>query len=83
MAMEKPTPDTSADVVVGADGTVVIPAGDLARLHAGPGVTVRVDMRIVAPPRRRLRGSMRDLPALTWDDFERGSELARLDLNGA
>ena len=83
MAIVNPTPDASADVVVGDDGSAVIPADDLARLHARPGTTVHVEMHVVSPPRRQLRGSMRDLPALTWEDFERGSELAQSDLNGA
>jgi hypothetical protein len=83
MAIPNPSRDGSTDVVVGLDGRVVIPADDVARLHVGPGATVHVDMRVMSPPRRRLRGSMRDLPALTWEDFERGSELSQHDLNGA
>ncbi len=27
-----------------------------------------------------LEGALADLPELTWEDFERGSELARRDL---
>lgn len=30
-----------------------------------------------------LEGSLPDLPDLDWEDFERGSELARRDLAGA
>lgn len=29
-----------------------------------------------------LEGALPDLPELTWENFERGSELARRDLEG-
>ncbi|MEJ7582715.1 MAG: hypothetical protein WKF43_01265 [Acidimicrobiales bacterium] len=29
-----------------------------------------------------LEGALPDLPELTWEDFERGSELSRRDLEG-
>jgi len=31
---------------------------------------------------RPFKGSLPDFPELTWEDFERGSELAQSDFNG-
>jgi hypothetical protein len=38
--------------------------------------------RSVQPP-GTLGGSLPDLPELTWEDFERGSDLARTDLSAS
>ena len=67
------------ELVVGPDGG--IPAEQIARLGLRPGA----HLRVVAEHDRtsaHLGGSMPDLPDLTWEDFERGSDLARADLDG-
>lgn len=66
------------ELTVAPDGS--IPAEQLARLGLRPGAHLRV---VPEQPqqRRTLRGSLADFPKLTWDDFERGSQLARSDLD--
>ena len=66
------------ELVVGPDGGV--PAEQIARLGLRPGAHLRV---VPERPHResRLGGSMPELPEVSWEDFERGSELARTDLN--
>ena len=65
------------ELIVGSDGG--IPAEQLSRLGLRPGAHLRV---VAAGPKKRrtLRGSLPDFPELSWEDFERGSELARNDL---
>lgn len=66
------------ELIVGPDGS--IPAEQVARLGLSPGAHLRV---VPEPPqehRQRFGGSMPDLPDLSWEDFERGSELARSDM---
>jgi hypothetical protein len=70
------------ELVVAEDGS--IPAEQLARLGLQPGAHLRVvEATSVPAGTDELEGSLPDLPELEWEDFERGSELARLDLAGA
>jgi hypothetical protein len=66
------------ELVVAADGT--IPAEQLARIGAAPGAHLRV---VQATPAGSIAGSLPDFPDLTWEDFERGSELASRDLTAS
>ena len=71
---------TVVEAVVADDGSAVIPAEELAALGVAAGA--RLALRLVPPPprRRSVRGALAGLPELTWEDFERGSRLAREDL---
>lgn len=75
----EPTPEK--ELVVADDGS--IPADQLARLGLRPGAHLRVVETTAAKEADDLEGSLPDFPHLTWEDFERGSELARRDLAGA
>jgi hypothetical protein len=66
--------DNPRELVVAGDGS--IPADQLRKLGLLPGAHLRV---VVAPSGGRLAGSLPELPDLAWEDFERGSELARRD----
>jgi hypothetical protein len=66
------------DLVVADDGS--IPAEQIARLGLRPGTHLRVVETGPVEPGPGLAGSLPDFPELSWEDFERGSELARRDL---
>jgi hypothetical protein len=68
----------SHELVVAEDGS--IPADQLARLGLRPGTHLRVVKTGPVEPGTALAGSLPDFPELDWEDFERGSELARRDL---
>lgn len=74
-------PSAEKELVVAEDGS--IPADQLARLGLRPGAHLRVVEAPVSTESDELEGSLPDLPDLDWEDFERGSELARHDLAGA
>jgi|HubBroStandDraft_1064217.scaffolds.fasta_scaffold2001442_1 hypothetical protein len=65
------------ELVVADDGS--IPAAQLRDLGLGPGAHLRVVQTSEEAPVRQLAGSLPELPDLSWDDFERASELARKD----
>jgi hypothetical protein len=69
------------ELVVAPDGS--IPAAQLKRLGVGPGT----HLRVVETPVTRLGGSfvgsLPNFPALTWEDFQRASQLAQQDLSSA
>ncbi len=69
------------ELVVAADGS--IPADQLARLGVMPGARLRVVQTAPAGPAESMAGSLPDFPDLTWEDFERASELAQRDLSSA
>jgi hypothetical protein len=69
------------DLVVAADGSV--PADQLARLGVAPGTHLRVVQAEPGGPADTPAGSLSDFPDLTWEDFERASELARHDVSPA
>lgn len=66
------------ELVVAPDGS--IPAGQLASLGLLPGTHLRVVEASPSEPAASLAGSLPDFPDLSWDDFERGSQLARGDM---
>ena len=65
-------PSEPMELIVADDGS--IPAAQLRRLGVQPGA----HLRVVA--QSTLEGSLPDFPDLSWEDFERGSALARADL---
>jgi hypothetical protein len=67
------------ELVVAADGS--IPADQLARLGVAPGAHLRVVHTAPAGSAHNLAGSLSGFPDLTWEDFERASELAQHDLS--
>lgn len=68
----------SYELVVGPDGG--IPAEQLARLGLRPGAYLRV-VNDRLHRENRFGGSMPELPEVSWEDFERGRELACSHLN--
>lgn len=72
---------TGHELVVAADGS--IPADQLARLGVAPGAHLRVVQAAPAGSAPTLAGSLPGFPDLTWEDFERASELAQHDLFSA
>jgi len=67
------------ELVVAEDGS--IPADQLARLGLRPGAHLRVIESTSSEASGSVAGSLVNFPDLDWDDFERGSELARNDLS--
>jgi|1185.fasta_scaffold2017589_1 hypothetical protein len=71
------------DVVVGADGSGLIDASQLARLGLPPGSHLSVvPGKATAPehPRRQLRGALASDSSPSWEDFEAASEQATGDV---
>jgi hypothetical protein len=72
---------TDHELVVAPDGS--IPADQLKRLGVGPGT----HLRVVETPTTRtggsIAGSLPHLADVTWEDFERASQLAREDVGSA
>lgn len=66
------------ELIVGPDGS--IPAEQISRLGLNPGAHLRVVSDTFPEHRQRFGGSLPDLPDLSWEDFERGSDLARSDM---
>ena len=69
------------DLVVGADGSGVVDAAQLARWGLKPGTHLRVVPVTPAAPtarRRSLRGALGNasVPAPSWEDFEAASAAA-------
>lgn len=69
------------ELVVAEDGS--IPADQLAALGVRPGAHLRVVQAAPTSSARVLAGSLSAFPDLTWEDFERASELARRDARPA
>lgn len=69
------------ELIVAADGS--IPADQLARLGVAPGAHLRVVENAPPGSAHTLAGSLSDFPDLTWEDFERASEVAQQDLSAA
>lgn len=77
--MTTSTSSEGHELVVGPDGS--IPADQLARLGLRPGVHLRVVAESGGDAVcSSIEGSLPELPDLSWEDFEQGSELARRDL---
>lgn len=66
------------ELIVGPDGS--IPAEQIARLGLRPGAHLRVAPEPPREHQERFGGSLPDLPDLSWEDFQRGSDLARSDM---
>ncbi len=66
------------DLVVGADGSGVIDAAQLARWGVEPGAHLRVVPAASTARRRSLRGALANAPGSTssWEDFEAASSAA-------
>jgi hypothetical protein len=67
------------ELIVAPDGS--IPADQLARLGVAPGAHLRVVKATAASSASSFAGSLPNFPDLSWEDFERSSELARSDLS--
>jgi hypothetical protein len=69
------------ELVVAPDGS--IPAAQLKLLGVGPGT----HLRVVETPATRsggsFAGSLPHLADVTWEDFQRASQLAREDVGSA
>jgi hypothetical protein len=68
----------SYELIVGPDGS--IPADQISRLGLHAGSHLRVVQEPAPEHKQRFGGSLPDLADVTWEDFERGSDLARSDL---
>jgi len=66
------------ELIVAPDGS--IPADQIARLGIRPGAHLRVVATAPGDGPRPLAGSLPDFPDLTWEDFQKASELAQNDL---
>jgi hypothetical protein len=69
------------ELIVAPDGS--IPSDQLKRLGVGPGTHLRVVEITVTRLGGSFAGSLPDFPDLTWEDFERASQLAREDVGSA
>ena len=67
------------ELIVADDGS--IPAEQLAQFGVAPGDHLRVVESETPRPADALAGSLSAFPDLTWDDFERASELAQHDVS--
>ena len=76
--MSAPNGPHELDLVVAEDGS--IPAEQVAALGVPPGT----HLRVVPTPANRMdasiAGRLTSWPDVSWEDFERASELARADL---
>jgi hypothetical protein len=72
---------TDHELVVAADGS--IPAEQLARLGVGPGAHLRVVETPATESTGSIAGSLSHLADVSWEDFQRASELAQQDLSAA
>lgn len=70
-----------SELVVADDGS--IPAEQLRSFGFLPGAHLRVVEATDEPISDRLAGSLPDLLDVAWEDFERGSELARRDASAS
>ncbi len=67
----------SRELIVADDGS--IPADQVRKLGLGPGTHLRVVEATSGPAGGSLGASLPSFPDLGWEDFERGSALARED----
>jgi hypothetical protein len=66
------------DLVVAEDGS--IPAEQVAALGVPPGTHLRVVRTTANRAHVSIAGRLTSWPEVTWEDFERASELAKADL---
>jgi hypothetical protein len=65
------------ELVVADDGS--IPADQIASLGLRPGARFRVVREPKEVSAQTIAGSLPDWPDLTWEQFEKGSQLAQAD----
>jgi hypothetical protein len=65
------------ELVVAEDGS--IPATQLSSLGLRAGAHLRVVESVASGPADDLEGSLADFPDITWEDFERASDMAIKD----
>lgn len=75
------TPRASFEVAVGEDGSIKVPASEVARVGLRPGARLRLVAEPAGPvTRRSSRGVLAGkLPELSWEDFEAASRDAIAD----
>lgn len=71
----------ASDLVVADDGS--IPADQIAKLGVKPGTRLRVVAQGAVESSKSIRGSLTGWSDVTWEDFERGHELAIADAEGS
>jgi hypothetical protein len=79
MSMSALDDQGSYELVIAPDGS--IPADQLARLGLEPGAHLRVVPAKVVNDTESLEGTLTTFPDVSWEDFERASDLAKADLN--
>lgn len=67
------------DLVVAADGS--IPAEQVAALGVSPGTHLRVIPEPPVASRGSIAGRLTSWPDVSWEDFERASDLTQADLS--
>ena len=67
------------ELVVADDGS--IPAEQIAGLGVRPGAHLRVIVEPAGLAHGTIAGQLTSWPDVTWEDFERASELAQADLS--
>jgi hypothetical protein len=67
------------ELVVADDGS--IPAEQIASLGVRPGAHLRVIIEQAGQVHGSIAGRLTSWPDVTWEDFERASELAQADLS--
>jgi hypothetical protein len=70
-------PAQTHELVVADDGS--IPADQVRKVGLAPGTHLRVVEAVLGMAGGSVAASLPDLPDLSWEDFERGSALARED----
>lgn len=75
------TPPSSLEVAVAEDGSIQVPASEVARLGLGPGARLSL---VPQPAPRVSRHSSwgvlaGELPDIAWEDFETASRMATAD----
>lgn len=67
------------ELVVADDGS--IPAEQITRLGMRPGTHLRVVAEQPPEPESSIAGRLANWPDVTWEDFDRASQLAQADLD--
>lgn len=78
LAMSMASGPEGHELVVADDGS--IPAEQIARLGMRPGTHLRVVAELPPAPDATIAGRLMSWPQVSWEDFERASQLAQGDL---
>jgi hypothetical protein len=78
VAMSMASGPDSHELVVADDGS--IPAEQIERLGMRPGTHLRVVVEQPPAPEGSIAGRLTSWPDVSWEDFERASQLAQADL---